>query len=180
MATIVNERYALSLYEVARDEGKVPEMLAELTAVADAVRETPEFLRLLGTPSIPVADKKAVLQKTFGGKVDQYLLNFLMLLTDKRRIGGLLEMQEAFKERYYAEQGICEVHATTAIPMDEALVDKLREKLQKITGKQVILLTRVDPAIMGGVVLKLGNEQIDTSIRTKLQELAQKMTQIIA
>lgn len=180
MATIVNERYAHSLYEVAQDEDKVQEMLLQLTAVADAMRSTPEFLKMLGAPSIQLQDKKKILQEVFSGKVDQFLLNFLMLLTDKRRIGGLLEMQEAYKQRYYRDQGICEVCVTTAVPMDKKQTDKLKIKLAKLTGKKVILQARVDAAIMGGVVLDLGNEQIDTSIRTRLNELAQKMTQIIA
>ncbi|NCB30221.1 MAG: ATP synthase F1 subunit delta [Clostridia bacterium] len=180
MATIVNERYAISLYEVAQEEGSITEMLDELTAIAQIVRETPAFLKMLQTPSIALEDKKKVLVQTFNGKINPYLLNFLMLITEKGRVGGLLEMQEAYKQRYYDEQGICEVHATTAVPMDETLTEKLRVKLEKITGKTVILLTKVDASILGGVVLKLGNEQIDTSVKAKLTELASKMTQIIA
>ncbi len=180
MATIVNERYAISLYEVAQEEGSIPGMLEELTAIVQVARETPAFLKMLQTPSIALEDKKKVLMQTFGGKINPYLLNFLMLITEKGRIGGLLEMQEAYKQRYYDEQGICEVLATTAVPMDEALTEKLRVKLEKITGKTVILLTKVDASILGGVVLKLGNEQIDTSVKAKLNELAGKMTQIIA
>lgn len=180
MATIVNERYAGSLYEVAREDGNIPLILEQLSAVAEGMRQTPEFLKLLQTPSISLTDKKAILTKAFSGKVDQYLLNFLMLITEKGRVGGLLEMQEAYKQRYYDEQGICEVRVTTAVPLDDVLTGKLQAKLETITGKKVMMNQIVDPKIMGGVVLGLGNQQIDTSIRTKLSELAQKMTQIIA
>lgn len=180
MATIVNERYALSLYEAARDEGKVSDVLDQFTAVAEAVRETPEFLKMLQAPAIAFEDKKKLLQEAFFGKLDPYLFNFLMLITEKRRVGGLLEMQEAYKQRYYNENGICEVIATTAIPMDDALTDKLSAKLEKITGKKVILRTRVNPSILGGIIIKIGNDQIDTSVKSRLAELTQKMTQIIA
>lgn len=180
MATIVNERYALSLYEVARDEGKLETYLDELTVITDSVRQTPEFLKMLQAPAIAFADKRQVLQNAFAGKIQPYLLNFLLLITEKRRVGGLLEMQEAYKQRYYNEHGICEVRATTAIPLDDALMEKLHKKLEAITGKQVILQTCVDPALLGGIVIKLGNDQIDTSVKTRLKELTQNMTQIIA
>lgn len=180
MATIVNERYALALYEVAQEDNAVASMLEELTAVAEVARQTPELLTLLQAPSVQLEDKKKILQNTFGGKICDHLLNFLMLITEKNRAGGLLEMQDAFKQRFYTEQGICEVTAITAIPLDDTLHHKLMDKLAQITGKKIVLHNKVDPSIMGGVVLNIGNEQIDTSVRTRLNELAQKMTQIIA
>ena len=180
MATIVNERYALSLYEAARDEDKVSEILDQFAVIAEAIREAPDFLKMLQAPAIALEDKKKVLQDAFSGKADPYLLNFLMLITEKRRVGGLLEMQEAYKQHYYEEHGIIEVIATTAVPMDGALTDQLIAKLRKITSKEVILRKKVDPSILGGIVIKLGNDQIDTSVKTRLAELTQKMTQIIA
>ncbi len=180
MAAIVNERYALALYELAQEDGKVAETLDELTVVADAARQAPELLTLLQAPSVPFEDKKKLLQTVFGGKVCDNLLNFLMLITEKGRSGGLLEMQEAYKQRYYNEQGICEVTAVTAIALDEALLKKLIEKLGQITNKKIVLHQKVDASIMGGIILNIGNEQIDTSVKTRLNDLAQKMTQIIA
>lgn len=180
MATIVEERYALALYELAREENKVAQMLEQLTLVRQAVQQAPEFLKMLQAPSIPLEDKKKVLQSVFDGKIDAYLLNFLMLITEKRRAGNFLGMQEAFKQRYYAEENICEVTAITAVPLAQDLQKKLLDKLEKTTGKKVILQTKVNASILGGIVLKLGNDQIDTSIKTRLIEIAQKMTQIIA
>lgn len=180
MATIVEERYALALYGVAREENKIKEMLEQLTVVASIARQTPEFIKMLQTPSIPLQDKMNVIKTTFEGKVDQYLLNFLMIITEKRRATGIQGMQDAFKHLYYEEEGICEVTVTTAVPMDEALLAKLHDKLVKITGKTVLMNTKVDACILGGVVLNLGNDQIDSSVKTRLNELAQQMTQIIA
>lgn len=180
MATIVNERYALSLYEAARDEGKTAEILDQFTVVVNAARETPEFLKILQAPAISLADKKDMLRKTFQDKLDIYLLNFLFLITEKRRVGGLLEMHEAYKQQYYAEHEICEVTATTAVSLDKNLTEKLKTKLVAITGKQVILLTKVDSSILGGIIIKLGNDQIDTSVKSRLEELTHRMTQIIA
>lgn len=180
MAAIVNERYAQALYELAQEEGRIAEMLEELTVVADAARQNPELLILLQTPSVPLHNKIEVIKSVFGGAVSENLLNFLMLITEKRRTDGLFEMQDAYKKRYFSDQGICEVTAITAVALDSALETKLVDKLGQITGKKIVLHSKVDPSIMGGVILNLGSEQIDTSVRTRLNELAQKMTQIIA
>ena len=176
MADIVSERYAQSLYEVAKDEKQEKEYLEELTAVCGAFRENPDFLKLLTTPSIAFEDKQNVLKTVFEGKIRPFMLNFLMLTTEKGRIGLIHEMREAYKEQYYFENGIVEVLAVTAVPMSAALTDKLRGKMEQVTGKKVELKCSVDPSIMGGIVVKVNNEQFDTSLRTRLEELAARLT----
>lgn len=180
MASIVSERYALSLYEVAKDEHKAEAILDELDAVTQVFAENPDLMKVLKTPSIQLPDKKETLQNVFGGRIDPYLLNFLKLITEKRRIGLLPEMTEAYRQQYYFEEGICEVRAVTASPMSEELTEKLKAKMCSVTGKKVVLKTKVDPSILGGIVVKVDNKQIDTSVKTRLQELAQKLTQTIA
>ena len=89
-------------------------------------------------------------------------------------------MAESYKEQYYFEEGICEVTAITASKMDDALSEKLKNKMCAVTGKKVVLNTVVDPSILGGIVVKVDNKQIDTSVKTRLNELAQQLTHIIA
>ena len=178
MADIVSERYALSLYEVAKDEKQEKGYLEELTAVCGVFRETPDFLKLLTTPSI--ADKQNVLKRVFEGRIQPFLLNFLMLITEKGRVGLIFEMREAYKEQYYFENNIAEVCAVTAVPMSDALREKLKNKMQAVTGRQVVLETSVDPEIIGGIVVKVNNEQFDTSLRTRISEIAARLTNTIA
>ena len=172
MAEIVSERYALSLYEVAKEEKKTAELLEELEAVTQVFADNPDLMKVLKTPSIQFSEKKDTLQNVFGGRIDPYLLNFLMLITEKRRIGLLPEMTEAYKQQYYFEEGICEVHATTAAPMSAELTEKLKAKMCSVTGKKVVLKTKVDPSILGGIVVKVDNKQIDTSVKTRLQAVS--------
>ena len=180
MADIVSERYALSLYEVASDEKKEKAYLDELTAVCQAFKREPDFLKMLTTPSIALEDKQSVLRKVFKGRIETFLLNFLMLITEKGRVGLIHDMREAYKEHYYFENGIVEVRAITAKPMSAALTEKLKAKMSAVTGKQVVLETSVDESILGGIVVKLGNEQFDTSLRTRLGEIAAQLTNTIA
>ena len=94
---------------------------------------------MLTTPSIAAEDKQKVLKTVFEGRIEPFLLNFLMLVTDKGRIGLIHEMCQAYKEQYYFENGIVEVLAVTAVPMSAALTDKLRGKMEQVTGKKVEL-----------------------------------------
>ncbi len=180
MAEIVSERYALSLYEVAKEKGKTLALFEELQALCQVFADNPDLMKVLKTPSIESEEKNQLLQTVFGGRIDPYLLNFLMLITEKRRIGLLFEMAEAYKQQYYFEEGICEVRAVTAAPMSQALTEKLKEKMCSVTGKKVVLKTKVDPSILGGIIVNVNDKQIDTSVKTRLQELAQKLTQTIA
>ena len=180
MADIVSERYALSLYEIAQSEKKEKDYLDEFTAVCGMFEQQPDFLKVLTTPSIAREDKQKVLQTVFGGRIEQYLLNFLMLITEKGRVGLVSDMCEAYKEQYYFENNIVEVRAVTAKPMGDALRQKLMGRMERVTGKTVVLKTRVDPELIGGVVVKVNNKQFDTSLRTKLSELAVQLTNTIA
>jgi F-type H+-transporting ATPase subunit delta len=180
VADIVSERYALSLYEIAAESKEEKLYLDELTAVCDVFEREPEFLKVLQTPSIALEDKQNVLKRVFEGRIQPLLLNFLMLITEKSRVGLVREMCQAYKEQYYFENGIVEVHAITAKPLSKALTDKLKKKMSTVTGKQVELITSVDESLIGGIVVKLGNEQFDTSLRTRLSEIAARLTNTIA
>lgn len=180
MADIVSERYALSLYEIAQDEHKEKDYLDELTQVCAVFAGQPDFLKVLLTPSIPLEDKQNVLRRVFDGRIEPFLLNFLMLITEKGRVGLIRDMCQAYKEHYYFENGIVEVHAVTAKPIRAALMNKLKDKMSAVTGKQVVLETSVDESLLGGIVVKVNNEQFDTSLRTRLSEIAARLTNTIA
>lgn len=180
MASIVSERYALSLYEVAKECGQVERFLEELTQAAQVFEDYPEYLKLLTTPSIPLPEKQETLKKVFGGKAHEYVLNFLLLLTEKRRIGLIAEICKSYRDQYYFDEGIAEVVAVTAAPMEKALQEKLREKMCAVTEKKVILKNEVDPKLIGGIIVRIDNRQVDTSVKTRLAEIAQQMNHIIA
>lgn len=180
MASVVSERYALSLYEVAKQENMAAEICETLGSVSDLFLQYPEYLKVLTTPSIGLADKKQAVEAVFAQHVHPYLLNFLLLLVDKRRIGLIHEMAQAYRDLYYLEAGICAVTAITAIALDDDQIEKLKNKMTSVTGKQIVLKNQVDPRVIGGVLVRIENKQIDDTIQTRLNELATKLGQIIA
>ena len=155
MADMVSERYALSLYEVAQDEKQEKLYLDQLTEVCATL--TNRISSKCSQRPLSRRRTSKVLKTVFEGRIEPFLLNFLMLVTDKGRIGLIHEMCQAYKEQYYFENGIVEVLAVTAVPMSAAMTDKLRGKMEQVTGKKVELKCSVDPSIMGGIVVKVGD-----------------------
>ena len=155
-------------------------MYEALQTVSDLFETYPDYLKVLTTPSIGLPDKQKTVRAVFEGRVHPYLLNFLLLLTEKRRIGLIHEMAEAYRDLYYLEAGICAVTAVTAIPLDEEQMEKLKNKMAGVTGKQIVLKNQVDPSVLGGVLVRVENKQIDDTIKNRLNELTTRLGQIIA
>lgn len=180
MANVISERYAHALYELANEQQIVKIVHEQLQMVQKLCAEQPDFIKLLQAPTIEFDVKKAVLQQTFGESVHAYVLNFLMLLTEKERIGGFADMVLSYQEIYYADQGICQVRVTTAWEMTVEQQQSLQQKLEKMLHKQVILDQHVDETTMGGVRLDVDNRQIDGTIRTQLAEISRQIGALIA
>ncbi len=180
MANVISERYAHALYELANEQKIEKIVYEQLQMVQNLFAEQSDFIKLLQAPTIEFADKKAVLRQIFGESVHAYVLNFLLLLTEKERIGGFADMVQSYQEIYYAEQGICQVRVTTAWEMTAEQQQALQQKLEKMLHKQVILEQYVDETAMGGVRLDVDNRQIDGTIRTQLAEISRQIGAIIA
>ena len=180
MEGIVAQRYAASLFEVGVEQNCLDTLLEEMTGLNQIFSENEELLKLLHTPTISKEEKIKMLENIFGGKVSQYVLNFLKIMTEKDRIGQFFGVYRQFRQLYNEKNNIQEITAITAIPLSGALFDKLKEKLEQVTGKQVILQNQVDASILGGVIIKMQNDQIDASVKARLEDLKQHISAIIA
>ncbi len=180
VATVVSERYALSLYEVAKAENLAQEMCEALGQVSDLFAEYPDYLKVLTTPSIALEDKKQTIRAAFENQVHPYLLNFLLLLTEKRRIGLIREMTAAYQDFYYLEAGMCAVTAITAVALTSEQMEKLKDKMASVTGKQIVLKNEVNSEVIGGVLVRIENKQIDDTVKSRLSGIAATLGQIIA
>ena len=125
-------------------------------------------------------DKQKILKETFAGSVEEMLYNFLRILSDKRRMGLFLSIADQFGALYRQHLGLLEVEAVTAVAMSENQKQKLRDKLSELTGKQILLQNSVDASILGGVILKYNNQEINGSVREKLSALRHQIRGVIA
>lgn len=163
--------YGGSLYALAEQEAVTEQVLADLALVASATDAHPAYVTLLDTPTVPLEEKRALLEAAFGKHVHPYTLNFLKILAEKRQMRSFAAVRQSFITKYNADRGIEEAVAITAVPLSEKLSLKLTEKLAAMTGKKIVLENKVDPSILGGFKVRLGNKQIDASMRSRLQAL---------
>ena len=180
MANVIAQTYALSLFEVAEEVKKEELLLSQLADICALAQENPQFLQLLSSPMVSKAERASLLDEAFGGQIDLYLLNFLKLLADGGRVQHLPEIEKEFRELYYIREDIQEVVATTAVPMSQELQDKLIAKLEKSTGKKILLKNQIDKSLIGGVVLKIGNRQMDDSVKSRLEGIRRQIAGSLA
>ena len=169
--TQVGSVYGEALYSLAREEGLDKTVLEQLKVLDQSFSQEPGFLKLLSAPNLSKEERCKVLDDCFRGKVQEYVLNFLKILTEKGYIRRFSECVEAFRQQYNADHGILCVTAVTAVPLTQAQEGKLCAKLAGITGKTIDLANRVDPACMGGVRLDYDGKRLDDTVSHRLEAI---------
>ena len=164
-------KYGKAIFEIANEDNKLEEYGRELGEVSQAVFAQAELEDFLTNPQIQPEDKKKVLLRLLKDQVSPVMMNFLLLLVDKRRIVLLEAINDCYQELSNKAQGIIVADVTTAYELKAELRKRLGRKLESVTGKNVQLRTHQDNAIIGGVVVKIGDTRIDGSVIGRLQAL---------
>ena len=169
-------RYAIALFDLARDEGKLDAVGASLAAVRQAIADSEELRRLIDSPLVGRTQAEQAVAAIAGQLgVDHMTAGFLGVLARNRRLGALGQIIRDFTSLAARHRGETSAEVVSAHPLDDGQMASLRARLKSMTGTEVSVDARVDPAILGGLVVKLGSRQIDGSIRTRLNTLAQAM-----
>lgn len=169
--TILARRYARALFSLGQENGESEKYSESLAAIAELYHED-TILDALVNPMYPLEIRQNVMEKigeSAGG--DSILIRFLTLLVEKKRAVILPEIAIAIQAMVDEEQNICHGSVVSAVELNEELKGKVRETLEKITGKTVMLETSVDPSIIGGIVAKVGDLVLDGSIKAQLHGL---------
>lgn len=165
-------RYARSLMSLAKELGTVEAIHEDMQLVANTCVGSHDLMVLLKSPVIKGDKKAAVLGKIFGGKIGEVTTRFMGILVRKGRESMLPMVAAAFNELYKKEQGIITAEIVSAV----ALTDEAREKVRalamaKYPGKTIQLVEKVDPHLIGGVIIRVGDEQYDGSVSRRLSDL---------
>ncbi len=169
--TDVGSVYGSALYTLAREENLSASVLEELTALEQSFRQEPGFLKLLSSPALSKDERCKILDDSFRGKVQPYVLNFLKILTEKGYLRHFSDCCKAYREQYNEDNGILPVVAVTAIPLTGEQAARLSDKLARVTGKNIALANRVDPACLGGVRLEFDGKQLDDTVAHRLSAI---------
>jgi F-type H+-transporting ATPase subunit delta len=166
--------YARSLFEVAREQDKLDEIREQLGEFADAMGRERSLQVFFFSPEFSTDEKKEGLHAAVEG-ADETLVNFLELLLEKHRMPAIFRIRARYHELWERENRLLPVQVTSAVELDEGIVEQIGEEIGQQTGQRVELTSRVDPDILGGVVVRVGNAILDASIRARLERLRKQV-----
>ena len=172
--------YGLALYTLVQEEDLAVPILEQLKDICAIFAQNPAIYRVLSVPDIAKEDRLAVVDDILGKQVHPYLVNFLKVLVENQGIGYLNECLEVYVKQYNKDNNIETITAITSVPLSNALFEKLKTKLESITGKTVELTNTVDPSCIGGIVLEFDTKQLDGSVKSKLNTLREQMLAVMA
>ncbi len=170
------EVYARSLFEVAREHAKLDELREQLAQFADALDSNRELAVFFFSPYFSTAEKQDALGRILQGADDEFV-NFLKLLIENHRMPVIFRVRQQFEHMWERENQLLPVDITSAIALDQATTESLGRRIGERAGRKVKLASHVDPDIIGGVVLRVGNSILDASIRNRLEQLRRHVAQ---
>ncbi len=170
-------RYARALVELGQEAGKVDPLAADLVVFSSLLDEGDGLLRsVLGNPGLTTVERRAVLDKVLERmRIDPLVANTLRLVVDNSRFEHLDEIIRAYTQMADEVAGRVRATVTTARPLDPAMASRVKASLSSTTGKDVILTEEVDPDVLGGMVVRIGDTVYDASIKARLTNLEQAL-----
>lgn len=168
--------YGRSLFGVAREQGKLDELREQLGQFVDALNDNRELAVFFFSPYFSTKEKQQALQRALEG-ADEAFMNFLSLLIENHRMPVIFRIRQQYEHLWEEENRTLPVEITSAIELDQTTTDNLGKTIGERAGRKVKLATRVDPDILGGIVVRVGNSILDASIRTRLEQLRRQVAQ---
>jgi ATP synthase F1 delta subunit len=172
----ISRVYADALFGVARDNDKLDEIHEQLGEVVDALDSSRDLRIFFFSPYFTSNEKRDGIAKAVVG-AEPELVNFLALLAEKHRMPAIYTIRSIFDELWTAERKRLEVTLTSAVELDRKLVDQIGSEIERRTGREIDLATVVDPDVLGGLVLRVGNIICDASVRQRLERVRREVAQ---
>ena len=172
----IAEVYARALFEVASDQDVLDDMRDQLGQFTDALEENRGLMQFFFSPYFSSQEKKSALDKAVEGAHPAFM-NFLQALIERHRMPVIFRIRERFDHLWEEERKLLPVEVTSAISLDDKIVQQIGDQVGEQTGRKVELSSRVDPEILGGIVLRVGNVILDASILNRLEQLRKQVAQ---
>jgi ATP synthase F1 delta subunit len=166
--------YARSLFEVAKEQDKLDEIRDQLGEFADALADSHELQVFFFSPYFSTQEKEEGLSKAVTG-ADPAFENFLRLLIENHRMPVVFRVRRAFEALWREENKLLPVQITSAVELDAKTVESIGDKIGEQTGRKIDLSAAVEPDILGGIVVRVGNSVLDASIRNRLEQLRKQV-----
>ena len=171
--------YGEGLYELARDENLSLLIIQQMDDISALLKQQPAFIRLLCARAIERQTRLKIVDDTFGNHVHPYVTNFMKLLVEREHFDAILLCAQWVHQRFNEDNGIVEAQVTSAVALNEDELTALRVRLAHISGRQVKLITAVDPSLIGGVRVEMDGRRYDNTIQDRLGRLKRSLTQTL-
>ena len=172
----IADAYAEALVDLAEERGELEAVANDVDGLRKVIDDDPQFGRFIRDLGIGSEDREKVLTSTFGdGKVNGTLLNVMQVMNKKDRLAKLPQMLEAFERLMDRKLGKVEVDVTVATELTSGQLDEVKDRVSRALGKDAVVHQYVDESILGGMVLRVGDKIIDTSVRKQLDQLKQRL-----
>lgn len=179
MAKLAADRYAEALFELAAEQEGIRELAEQVTLAQQAFAENPDFLGLLTHPKVTKEEKHAVIEKVFGGRFDERLTGLLAVIVDKGRCAEIPAVFELFLDKVFEYLKIGKASVTSATELTAAQKKRIEEKLLSQTEYESFEITySVDPALIGGMIVRIRDRVVDASVKSKLSRMASSLSKI--
>lgn len=179
MARMISKIYGEALYEAVSKKGARVDAMEEAIVLTSVLSENPGFAQLMRHPAISRDEKLALLTDTFAGKLSGELLELLRVVIEKDRFRGLPQILAYFIDRVREAEGMGRAYVETAIELDDEEKERIRARLVETTPYRTMdVVWRVDPTLIGGMVIRIGDRVVDSSIRFRLESLKKQLSNV--
>ena len=179
MAKLVSKTYGDALFAVALEENRMDEFFEAVKVVVDVLRINDDFSKLMNHPKIIKEDKVKIVEETFGEKIPKEIVGMMTLLVTKGRADEMLSVFDYFVDLVKEEKKIGKVHVTTAVSLNDKQREKVEQKLLGTTKYESFEMHySVDESLIGGMVIRIGDRVVDSSVKTKLYNLTRELRNV--
>jgi ATP synthase F1, delta subunit len=179
MAKLIPKVYGEALFEMAAEEGKELALMEEAETLLEILKENPELSKVMLHPEIPREEKLQLIEKIFRGRISEELTGFLEAIVEKERYGEVSAILAFFIDEVKEEQGIGVAYVASALPLTDGQKEEVKKHLLETTGyRKMEMHYQTDPALIGGMVIRIRDRVMDSSIRTRLDNLTKQLLKI--
>jgi len=179
MAKLVSKTYGEALFEIAVEQDKTKEFMEEIQGIWQVLEENPDLDKMMKHPGIPKQDKVAVVENVFKGRISDELTGFLQIIISKERYGELQSVFTYFIDKVKEINKIGVTYVTSAVELSEAQKESVKDRLLETTSYESMeMYYKVDKSLIAGMVIRIGDRVVDSSVRTKIDELTKQLLQI--
>lgn len=171
--TLSAKRHAQAIFEIALEKGDLDRWRSDLSIIADTLKE-PQLIAILQSPKLSIGEKVNLLKQLLPD-ISPLAMNLIRLLVARNRLKLVDDIVAEYERRVDSHYGVEHAEVATAIPLSSEEQEAVKEKLTALSGKKIVLSSRVDPNLLGGVVARIGDKIIDGSIRTRLEALRKSL-----